>query len=94
MLTLIIVIQTAQHTDNRALQMTLLMQPDLFGQNYDQANQMTSIIPFLLMDNDESNDKSGLMMAMIMQSSQALQDPRIDYNISSWLPSNLSLTNC
>lgn len=57
-------------TDNKALQMTLLA-PDLFG-----SNQMSSVVPFLLLgDDDKSNDRIALIMSMIAQDDQALSNP-------------------
>ena len=59
-------------TDNKALQMTLLA-PDLFG-----SNQMSSVVPFLLLgDDDKSNDRIALIMSMIAQDDQALSNPRL-----------------
>ena len=62
---------------NNDMLMMMLMSPGLMGQNPTQANQMSSMLPLLLMDSESDDNSNMLMMTMMM-------NPNADMN--SMLP--------
>ena len=69
---------------SRALQMTLLLQPDFLGGNIQQANQMSNILPFLIASQDSSSDESDLHTLALISALSA--NPSAAQNPSSLLP--------
>ena len=68
----------------RALQMTLLLQPDFLGGNIQQANQMSNILPFLIASQDSSSEESDLHTLALISALSA--NPSAAQNPASLLP--------
>merc|ERR1711935_1118022 len=53
------------------LLMIMMMSPGLMGKNPDQANQMSSVLPLLLMDSDSNSTSTDLLMMTMMMNPNA-----------------------
>ena len=53
--------------DSDSLMKMLLFSPGLLGQNQVQGDQMSSLLPFLLMDQEDTDNTKMLMMMMMQQ---------------------------
>ena len=56
-------------SDSTNMLMMMMMSPGLMGQNPEQANQMSSMLPLMLMNSDDSDNSNMLMMTMMMNPS-------------------------
>lgn len=62
-------------SDNDNLLMLMLMSPGLLGGNQVQADQMSPLLPLLLLDDSDSDSDNTMMMMMLM-----MQNPTADFN--------------
>ena len=66
MMNFLLLDKLSEDGESDSLMKMLLFSPGLLGQNEVQGDQMSSLLPFLMMDSD-SGDNSEMLMMMMMQ---------------------------
>ena len=67
MMNFLLMDKLSEDGENDSLMKMLLFSPGLLGQNQAQGDQMTSLLPFLMMSDSDSDNSEMLMMMMMQQ---------------------------
>jgi len=67
MMNFLLMDKLSEDGESDSLMKMLLFSPGLLGQNQAQGDQMSSLLPFLMMDSDSDSNSQMLMMMMMQQ---------------------------